>query len=61
MIEKQKVVIDELRHKLDLDLKNFDVLSTDELRQVVDHAIGQVSPFVLYNIYNKILFFSEDL
>ncbi|XP_067654664.1 RUN domain-containing protein 1-like isoform X1 [Haliotis asinina] len=42
LMEKQRVVIDELKHKLDLDLQNFDRLSTEELRQVVDHAIGQI-------------------
>ncbi|XP_074660272.1 RUN domain-containing protein 1-like [Tubulanus polymorphus] len=42
VMEKQKVVIDQLKNKLDLDLDNFDRLSTEELRQVVDNAIGQI-------------------
>ena len=41
-MEKQKVVIDELRHKLDLNLEGFDSLSTDQLKQIVDHAVGQI-------------------
>ncbi|XP_050408880.1 RUN domain-containing protein 1 [Patella vulgata] len=42
VIEKQKIVIDELKQKIDLDLHNFDFLSPDDLKQVVDHAIGQI-------------------
>ncbi|KAJ8299224.1 hypothetical protein KUTeg_023284 [Tegillarca granosa] len=42
MMEKQKVIIDQLRHKLDLDLENFHCLTTEELRHVVDHAVGQI-------------------
>ncbi|XP_005112834.1 RUN domain-containing protein 1 [Aplysia californica] len=42
VMEKQKVVLEELRHKLDLNLENFDSLSTEELRQVVDNAVGQI-------------------
>ncbi|KAL3842229.1 hypothetical protein ACJMK2_020268 [Sinanodonta woodiana] len=41
-IEKQSVIIDELKNRLDLKLDNFDRLSAEELRQVVDHAIGQI-------------------
>lgn len=42
VMEKQKVVIDELKHKLDLNLEGFDSLSTDQLKQIVDHAVGQI-------------------
>lgn len=42
MMEKQRVVIDELKTKLDLNMDNFDKLSTDDLKNVVDHAIGQI-------------------
>lgn len=42
VMEKQKVVLEELKHKLDLNLENFDSLSAEELRQVVDHAVGQI-------------------
>lgn len=42
-MEKQKVIIDQLKGKLPLDLGEFDKLSTDELRMQVDNAIGQVS------------------
>ncbi|XP_033753271.1 RUN domain-containing protein 1-like isoform X2 [Pecten maximus] len=42
MMEKQKVVIDELKNKLDLDLDNYQKLSTEELRMVVDRAVGQI-------------------
>lgn len=41
-LEKQKVIIDELRTKLDLDLDHFNKLSTEELKMVVDKAIGQI-------------------
>lgn len=43
VMEKQRVVLEELRHKLDLDLENFDKLSIDELREIVDRAVGSVS------------------
>ncbi|XP_059142170.1 RUN domain-containing protein 1-like [Physella acuta] len=42
VMEKQKVVLEELKHKLDLNLENLDSLSTEELCQVVDHAVGQI-------------------
>ncbi|XP_061181320.1 RUN domain-containing protein 1-like [Saccostrea echinata] len=42
MMEKQRVVIDELKTKLDLNMENFDKLSTEDLKNVVDHAIGQI-------------------
>ncbi|XP_063417130.1 RUN domain-containing protein 1-like isoform X2 [Mytilus trossulus] len=42
VMEKQKVVIDELKHKLDLNLEGFDSLSTDQLKQIVDHAVGEI-------------------
>ncbi|XP_045175317.2 RUN domain-containing protein 1-like [Mercenaria mercenaria] len=41
-IEKQKVVLDQLRNTLDLKIDKLDKLSTEELRQVVDHAVGQI-------------------
>ncbi len=43
VIEKQSAIIDELREKLDMKLDDFDKLSTDELRTMVDSAIGRVS------------------
>ena len=43
MVEKQKVIIDQLRHKLELDLNDFDKLSPEDLRHAVDKAIGQVN------------------
>lgn len=42
VMEKQRVVLEELRHKLDLDLENFDKLSIDELREIVDRAVGSI-------------------
>lgn len=41
-MEKQKVVLDQLRNTLDLKIDKLDKLSTEELRQVVDHAVGQI-------------------
>ncbi|XP_052801154.1 RUN domain-containing protein 1-like [Mya arenaria] len=41
-MEKQKVVLDQLRNTLDLRIDKLDSLSTEELRQVVDHAVGQI-------------------
>ncbi|ESO97682.1 hypothetical protein LOTGIDRAFT_104100, partial [Lottia gigantea] len=42
VIEKQKIVIDELKQKIDLDLHDFDYLSPDDLKEVVNHAIAQI-------------------
>ncbi|XP_052229540.1 RUN domain-containing protein 1-like isoform X3 [Dreissena polymorpha] len=41
-IQKQKVVLDQLKNTLDLRIEKLDKLSTEELRQVVDHAVGQI-------------------
>ncbi|KAL4225000.1 RUN domain containing 1 [Mactra antiquata] len=41
-MEKQKVVLDQLRNTLDLKIDRLQNLSTEELRQVVDHAVGQI-------------------
>lgn len=41
-IEKQKVVLEQLTNTLDLPIDKLDNLSTEELRQVVDHAVGQI-------------------
>lgn len=42
VIEKQKVLLEELRHRLDLNLENFDKLSADELKQIVDRAVASI-------------------
>ena len=43
VLEKQETIIDQLKNKLDLNLEDFEKLSTDELKQRVDSAIGRVS------------------
>ena len=43
VMEKQKVIIAELREKLNLPLDNLNKLSNDELKSAVDNAICQVS------------------
>ncbi|XP_070565440.1 LOW QUALITY PROTEIN: RUN domain-containing protein 1-like [Ptychodera flava] len=42
VMEKQRVVIDELKDKLGLNLDDFDKLSADDLKKKVDGAIGQI-------------------
>ncbi len=42
VMEKQKVIIDELKEKINLPLENLNKLSNDELKKAVDSAIGQV-------------------
>ncbi|KAK7491489.1 hypothetical protein BaRGS_00017318 [Batillaria attramentaria] len=42
VIEKQKVLLEELRHRLDLNLENFDRLSAEELKEIVDRAVGSI-------------------
>ncbi|CAH1238411.1 RUN domain-containing protein 1-like isoform X2 [Branchiostoma lanceolatum] len=42
MQEKQKVIIDQLTSKMDLDIDGLDKLSTDELRHRVDSAVGEI-------------------
>jgi hypothetical protein len=47
LVEKQKVIIDELKQKMNLNFNELDLpqLTTDELRNHVDQAIGEfVSP-----------------
>lgn len=43
VMEKQKVMLEELHHKLDLNLDNFDKLNAEELKEIVDRAVGSVS------------------
>ena len=43
VLEKQNVIIEELKQKLDLNIEDMDKLTTDDLRQLVDSAIGKVS------------------
>ncbi|CAG0902849.1 unnamed protein product [Darwinula stevensoni] len=47
LLERQKLVIDELKGHLDLNLEDLDRLSLEELKQQVDKAVGQVMPIVL--------------
>ncbi|XP_078571447.1 RUN domain-containing protein 1-like isoform X1 [Branchiostoma floridae x Branchiostoma japonicum] len=42
MQEKQKVIIDQLTSKMDLDIDGLDKLSTEELRHRVDNAVGEI-------------------
>lgn len=43
LVEKQRVIIDELRSKVDLDLNDMNRMSIDELKGKVDNAIGQIT------------------
>lgn len=43
LIEKQKVIIDELKDRIDLDTSSLDKLSNDDLKKAVDNAINQIS------------------
>ncbi|XP_022094161.1 RUN domain-containing protein 1-like isoform X2 [Acanthaster planci] len=42
VLEKQNVIIEELKKKLDLNIGDMDKLTTDDLRQLVDSAIGRI-------------------
>ncbi|XP_041466703.1 RUN domain-containing protein 1-like [Lytechinus variegatus] len=42
VMEKQGTIIDQLKNKLDLNLEDFEKLSTEELKQRVDSAIGRI-------------------
>lgn len=42
VLEKQRIIIDELKEKIDFPLENFDKLSNDELKKVVDSALCQI-------------------
>ena len=42
VLEKQKIVINELKEKINLPLDNLNKLSNDELKQAVDNAICQI-------------------
>jgi hypothetical protein len=43
ILEKQKIIIDELKEKINLPLENLNQLSNEDLKKVVDNAICQVS------------------
>ncbi len=55
VLEKQKVIIDELKEKINLPLDDLNLLSNEELKQVVDSAIGQVSRYFNFIIIKVIL------
>lgn len=42
VMEKQRVIIDELKQKLKLDMENMEQLDTEQLKQKVNMAISQV-------------------
>ncbi|XP_019636154.1 PREDICTED: RUN domain-containing protein 1-like isoform X2 [Branchiostoma belcheri] len=42
MQEKQRVIIDQLTSKMDLDIDGLDKLTTEELRHRVDNAVGEI-------------------
>ena len=42
VLEKQKIVINELKEKINLPLDNLNKLTNDELKQAVDSAIFQI-------------------
>jgi hypothetical protein len=41
-MEKHKLILDELRDKLNLPVDDFNKLSNDEIKQSVQSAIGEV-------------------
>ena len=43
VMEKQKVFLEELRSKLDLDFDNIGCLSPEEMKEVVNRAVASVS------------------
>lgn len=43
VLEKQKVIIDELKDKIDFDDSGMDKLSNEELKKAVENAINQIS------------------
>ncbi|XP_071851985.1 RUN domain-containing protein 1-like isoform X1 [Apostichopus japonicus] len=42
LMEKQKAIIEELQAKLDMQLEDYENMSTDELKNLVDSAIGKI-------------------
>lgn len=42
VMEKQKIIIDQLRDRMDLDIDQFDSLSAEELQWQVDKAVKRV-------------------
>ncbi|XP_076471656.1 RUN domain-containing protein 1-like [Babylonia areolata] len=42
VLEKQKVLLEEVRSRLHIDLHNFDTLSTEELKDIVNNAITSI-------------------
>ncbi|XP_043247616.1 RUN domain-containing protein 1-like isoform X3 [Amphibalanus amphitrite] len=42
VLEKQRVIIDELKGKLNIDLNNLDRMTSEDLKSLVDCAVGQL-------------------
>nr|CAG4646160.1 EOG090X03YR [Macrothrix elegans] len=42
LVERQKIIIDQMKNKLQLNVDDLDKYSVEELKQQVDHAIGQL-------------------
>ncbi|XP_006814724.1 RUN domain-containing protein 1-like [Saccoglossus kowalevskii] len=42
VLEKQTIILEELKEKLDLNLEDFDKLSTEDLKRTVDAAVGKI-------------------
>ncbi len=52
VLETQKVIIDELKERINLPIDNLNKLSNEELKKVVDSAICQVNLFSLICLLN---------
>jgi RUN domain-containing protein 1 len=48
IMEKQRVIIDELKEKINLPIENMNKLSNDELKKAVDSAICQVNILIYF-------------
>lgn len=53
ILEKQRLVLEGLREKLELNISNVDKLPAAELQQVVDKAVSQVSSMIIYQLFRN--------
>lgn len=53
ILEKQRLVLEGLREKLELNISNVDKLPAAELQQVVDKAVNQVSSMIIYQLFRN--------
>ena len=61
LVEKQKAMIDQLRSRLNINLDDFDHLSTEELKKIVDSSLQRSALTTTLVNFEKEFYPSTDL